>query len=125
MLGAFSQGGGGAYSNSSNSNSNNTGGVSSNIYGGGGGGMRLDDPSGPSSSSLGGGSGGIGTGGSVVEVDLPELVLSHASHLEEGLGAALHTLLFLRERRAVRPVETDCVRLAPLTYARCVYWNEY
>jgi GTPase len=57
---------------------------------------------------------------SVADIELPDLVLSHPSHVDEAVAAVLHTLLFLRERRAVRPVETDCVKLAPLTFARWV-----
>ena len=52
------------------------------------------------------------------EMTLPELEL-HDSLVEEGLRCLLHTILFVRSPGSVRPQDSHCALLAPLTYAKC------
>lgn len=49
--------------------------------------------------------------------NLPELELLF-SVVDEALMSLLHTILFLRARQAVTPVDEECERLRPLTYPR-------
>lgn len=52
------------------------------------------------------------------EISLPEIEL-HSSLVEEGLNSLLHTILFVRAPGPVRPIDSHCARLAPLTFAKC------
>jgi hypothetical protein len=38
--------------------------------------------------------------------------------IDDALMCVLHTVLFLRARQAVTPVDVECERLRPLTYPR-------
>jgi len=53
------------------------------------------------------------------ELKLEEVEL-HASLLDEGLSAILHTILFVRDPSSeVKPIDVVCSKLGPLTYAKC------
>eukprot|EP01041_Mallomonas_annulata_P004450 gene4450-8864_t len=51
-------------------------------------------------------------------MSLAEMEL-HSSLVEEGLTCLLHSILFVRAPGPVRPVDSHCSRLAPLTFAKC------
>ena len=39
--------------------------------------------------------------------------------IDDALQCLLHTVLFLRTRQAVTPLDVECERLKPLTFPRC------
>mmetsp|Transcript_12024 Transcript_12024/g.12088 ORF Transcript_12024/g.12088 Transcript_12024/m.12088 type:complete len:202 (+) Transcript_12024:140-745(+) len=52
------------------------------------------------------------------EILLGEMEL-HSSIVEDGLTCLLHSILFVRAPGPVRPVDSHCSSLEPLTFAKC------
>lgn len=51
-------------------------------------------------------------------IDLSEIEVLFGV-IDDALQCLLHTVLFLRARQAVTPVDVECERLKPLTFPRC------
>lgn len=53
-------------------------------------------------------------------VDLSEIEVLFGV-IDDAIQCILHTVLFLRARQAVTPIDVECERLKPLTYPRFNY----